>query len=156
MYIHLIADVDADYDNLCVGYTVTSEDGIQLYTSYNIDYCQDGIFNLSKGRLHLRTQLPQRTLNEGRYSINVNANFYLGRWMFDSGAGAPRISFEIRGGLSESPRYVSAREGILALVLPWQIVEAAPEAKYASAQLNGIASALSIEAAASGSRNAGV
>ena len=67
--------------------------------------------------------------------------------MFDSGAGAPGISFEIRGGLSESPRYIRAREGMLALVLPWQIVQAEPEAKYVSAQLNGVASALSIESA---------
>ena len=154
VYIHLIADVDADYDNLCVGYTVTSEDGIQLYTSYNIDNCQDGIFSLDRGRVHLRTQLPRRTLNEGRYSVHMNANFYLGPWMFDNGAGAPRISFEIRGGLSESPRYVSAREGMLALVLPWEVIGPASKAKYASAQPNGMTSALSIEPAASGNCDA--
>ena len=69
--------------------------------------------------------------------------------------GAPRISFEIRGGLSESPRYVSAREGMLALVLPWEVIGPASKAKYASAQLNGMTSALSIEPAASGNCDAG-
>ena len=50
VYIHLVADVDANYDNLCVGYTVSSEDGTQLYTSYNIDCCQGGIFQSGQGK----------------------------------------------------------------------------------------------------------
>ena len=87
-YVHLIADVGADYNNLCIGYTVTSDDGVQIYTSCNIDCSQDGNYDLAKGRVHLRTPLPRRTLNEGRYFVRMNANFHHGRWMFDAGAGA--------------------------------------------------------------------
>lgn len=119
-YIYIVADVDEEYSNLCVGYTLSSEDGLTIYTSYSIDFPEKYQPVIRKGRVRLRSPLPQRTLNEGKYYVELIANFYPRGWMFEPGAGRPRVSFEIRGGLSDSPKYTRPRAGVLALVLPWE------------------------------------
>src|SRR5262249_38168496 len=104
------------------GYTIYSEDNVELYTSYSIDTGNEALSHLSDGIVHLRSKLPERTLNEGRYFVEVIANIYNRKWLMKPGSGWPRMAFEIRGGLSDSRKWMTARNGVLVLVLPWEFV----------------------------------
>jgi lipopolysaccharide transport system ATP-binding protein len=126
-YLYITAGVTGNYTNISVGYTIFSEDGTEIYTSYSIDTGNEALSHLSDGIVHLRTKLPERTLNEGRYFAEVIANIYNKKWLLEPGSGCPRIAFEIRGGLSDSPKWTTARNGVLALVLPWEFVPASRE-----------------------------
>ena len=105
---------------LAVGYGLYTEDGQPLWQSYQTDEASDRWPVLEKGLIRLRSTLPARLLNEGRYRIEYICRLHNRMWLAEPGANVASIHFEIQGGLSESPFWMQARGGVLAPVIPWR------------------------------------
>ncbi|GAG99704.1 unnamed protein product [marine sediment metagenome] len=69
----------------------------------------------------LRTKIPRRFLNEGKYRIELLASLYNRCWIFEPCKNAPTITITIQGNLSDSPYWMVKRPGILAPVNDWEI-----------------------------------
>jgi lipopolysaccharide transport system ATP-binding protein len=104
---------------LIIGYALYTEDGELLWWSYHSDEAPDRWPLIEKGNMRLRSALPRRLLNEGGYRIEYISGLYFRGWFAEPGTGVAAIHFEIQGGLSDSPHWIIAREGLLAPVLPW-------------------------------------
>jgi lipopolysaccharide transport system ATP-binding protein len=105
---------------LSVGYGLYTEDGQPLWHSYQTDEASDRWPTLEKGLVRLRSTLPARLLNEGRYRIEYLCCLHKRMWLAEPGANVASIHFEIQGGLSESPFWMQARGGVFAPVIPWR------------------------------------
>lgn len=103
---------------LTMGYALYDSNGHLLYWSYTTDTKEDQWPALSLGRVRLKSPLPMRLLNEGAYSIECIGGLHFRQWFYAPGKG-PSVSFNIQGGLSDSPLWTVARQGILAPVLSW-------------------------------------
>ncbi len=105
---------------LTVGYALFSNDGTLLYWSYQTDCVDDRWGGFPKGKIKLRSRLPQRLLNEGSYRIELIGGLHFRQWLFEPGASNPEVCFELRGGLSTSPYWMVRRPGMLAPDLNWE------------------------------------
>jgi len=105
---------------LIIGYFLYREDGYALWRSYHTDEAPKMWPTLKIGLTQLRTSLPLRLLNEGRYRIEFISGIHYIKWFHEPGANVASIVFEIQGGLSDSPHWVIARNDLLAPVLHWQ------------------------------------
>jgi lipopolysaccharide transport system ATP-binding protein len=105
---------------LAVGYGLYTEDGQSLWYSFQTDEASHRWPVLEAGLIRLRSTLPARLLNEGRYRIEYICRLHNRMWLAEPGANVASIHFEIQGGLSESPFWMQARGGILAPVMPWR------------------------------------
>ena len=103
---------------LTMGYALHDSDGHLLYWSYTTDTKEEQWPTLSLGRVRLKSLLPMRLLNEGAYSIEIIGGLHFRQWFYAPGKG-PSVSFNIQGGLSDSPLWTGPRQGILAPVLSW-------------------------------------
>jgi lipopolysaccharide transport system ATP-binding protein len=121
-YVYIEGIARSVRSDLEIGYKLYSNDNRALYSTYQLDSGIRAMLHLRPGRFTIRSALPQRILNEGRYFLELSASFYEKEWIIRPGENAPRIEFEIRGGLSDSPTWIRPREGMLALVIPWEVV----------------------------------
>jgi lipopolysaccharide transport system ATP-binding protein len=124
-YVYLDVEVNRATSDLMLGYAIFSESNIELYHSYQTDAEPHRCLNIKNGRVQLRSMLPQRLFNEGTYYVELGAHFHNRAWIVRPGANAPRIAVEIKGEISDSPMWITAREGILAPVLSWESVPGA-------------------------------
>lgn len=97
------------------------EDGTLLYMSYIKDQQESEWTPLNLGDFHVTVTLPKRLLNEGKYQIEVVSGLHYRKWFIEPGTG-PNVSLEIAGGLSDSPLWITKRQGILAPVLNWKSI----------------------------------
>lgn len=104
--------------SLTMGYALYGSDGQLLYWSYTTDAKKENWPILSLGRTHLKSPLPMRLLNEGAYNIECIGGLHFRQWYYTPGKG-PSVAFNVQGGLSDSPLWTVARQGLLAPVLPW-------------------------------------
>lgn len=116
-------EMEVDIHKLCSGITIgysmfLEEEGDELYWSYHTDQEEEAWPRLELGKIKLRSKFPNHFLNEGKYRIEMNASIHCQQWLIAPRTG-PRISFEIKGGLSNSPLWQMRRPGILAPLLPW-------------------------------------
>lgn len=107
--------------NLQIGYGLFTGDMDLLYLSTNLDQPEASWVELTKGPVRLTSQIPARLLNEGEYRVGLFLSLYRRRSICEPGVKGPTLSFEIRGGLSDSPCLVVRRAGHLSPVLPWQV-----------------------------------
>jgi lipopolysaccharide transport system ATP-binding protein len=103
---------------LQIGYAIYAEDGELLWWSYHTDTTPENWPSLHLGRVCLRSAVPRRLLNEGRYRIEFVSCLHLREWI--SQPGGPFIVFDIHGGFGESPLWMESRKSRLAPVLRWQ------------------------------------
>jgi lipopolysaccharide transport system ATP-binding protein len=104
---------------LSVGYALHSSDGRMLYWSLFTDSEEHAWPNLELGLCRLKSRIPPRLLNEGEYKLELMLGLHYREWLVEPGKNAPSISLSIRGGLSDSPYWISRRPGELAPVLEW-------------------------------------
>lgn len=102
------------------GFVLCDAAGQTLFWSLSTDAKHDDWPKLEKGVYVLRTELPTQLLNEGSYEIHLVARLLWKEWLAEPHGDAPSVTFEVRGGLSESPHWVEARPGLLAPRLAWQ------------------------------------
>lgn len=101
------------------GIILYDEEGQILFMSYHYDMAENYWPVLKEGPFSLKALLPQRMLNEGKYTIQLIAGLKSIRWYFGPGAVNVYRSLSIVGGLSDSPIWHEKRQGVLAPVLHW-------------------------------------
>lgn len=105
---------------LSVGFVVYTENSDILLWSISTDRPEQEWPRIDTGEVELRCSLPRRLLNEGIYRLEINAGLHFREFICRPGHNTPAIYFEIRGGLSDSPYWLSARPGLLAPEWQWQ------------------------------------
>ncbi len=106
---------------LTIGYAIYSEENNLMYWSYQTDEEENQWPKLSTGSFVLRSKLPKRFLNEGKYRIELIASLHFREWICNPGISSPYIYIDIKGGLSNSPYWMVRRPGVLAPVIKWEI-----------------------------------
>jgi lipopolysaccharide transport system ATP-binding protein len=76
---------------------------------------------LKRGDIRLECEIPAHFLNEGSYRVELFLGLHHERWICEPGVSAPSVSFEIQGGLSDSPFWVERRPGTLGPLLDWTV-----------------------------------
>ncbi len=106
---------------LQVGYALYDENNNLLFwTNFNDDQ-EENWPKLSKGKFCFSGLIPKRYLNEGLYRIEPMVSMYYRDWIIQPSVNAPMLYFEIKGGLSDSPYWLTRRPGILAPLLNWSV-----------------------------------
>jgi lipopolysaccharide transport system ATP-binding protein len=106
--------------DLVLGYAIYTQEGQLLYWSLHTDVYDEGVSNFRKGHQLLRSKIPKKFFNEGTYKIELLGGIHGVKWFFEPGGSVPSIILEIRGGLSNSPYWLSRRPGILAPEICWE------------------------------------
>jgi lipopolysaccharide transport system ATP-binding protein len=107
--------------NIQLGYGLFTDDMDLLYISTNLDQPETSWVDLQKGSFRLTSNIPARLINEGKYRVGLWFSLYRRKRYCDPGDKGPLLSFEVAGGLSDSPCLVVRRPGYLAPVLDWQV-----------------------------------
>lgn len=105
-----------NHSALCIGFDVYNEENTLLYRSLATDDKEINWPKLEVGINRLVCWLPNHFFNEGKYRIHLNVSLHCIRWLYDPTENPPSITFTIKGGLSNSPYWYSARPGLLAPV----------------------------------------
>jgi lipopolysaccharide transport system ATP-binding protein len=105
---------------LCIGFDLYNEENILLFRSLATDRSEEDWPNLEIGVNKLVCWLPKHFFNEGKYRVVLNVSLHYIKWLFDPMQNSPTIVFTIKGGLSNSPYWYSARPGLLAPILKFE------------------------------------
>lgn len=119
-FIEIIANINTLHAALTIGYCLYTEDGQQLYWSYQTDTDKEQWPELKKGVNAIRSELPKRLLNEGAYKIELIGGIHFVKWLFEPRKDNPMIDVTIHGGLSDSPYMTHKRATLLAPILKWE------------------------------------
>lgn len=122
-YVQIQAKIDTLNSALTIGYCIYTEDGQQLYWSYQTDTSQDKWPLLRKGNNNLLCKIPTRLLREGNYRIEIIGGLHFIKWLFEPGNNNPEITIEVRGGVSDSPYYLHSRPTLISPVLEWKNID---------------------------------
>jgi lipopolysaccharide transport system ATP-binding protein len=107
--------------NLQVGYGIFTDDMDLLYWSTNLDQPESSWIEWQRGSCRLTSRIPARFLNEGKYRVGLYLSLFRRRWFCEPGVKGPTLTFEILGGLSDSPCLVNRRPGYLSPVFEWKV-----------------------------------
>jgi lipopolysaccharide transport system ATP-binding protein len=121
IHVWIEGEIDQQDVALSVGYALYDEGGILLYWSAQTDVAENLWPRLTRGRNVLRSRIPPRVLNQGKYRLELIAGLYYRQWISSPGANAPVIELSIQGGLSDSPYWMEKRPGLLAPVCSWTL-----------------------------------
>ena len=77
---------------------------------------------LNRGACLLRARIPRRLLNQRNYRVELLAAIHYRVWLLEPGVNAPFIYFQLQGGLSDSPHYMTRRPTLLAPIIDWQLL----------------------------------
>lgn len=102
-----------------IGYRVKNEENEIVYTSFHYDDKEEEWPKIELGLFKIKSILPKRLLNEGAYTVELIAGIRQRAWFIGPGKAQVFFSFEVRGGLSDSPIWHTKREGIIAPVIKW-------------------------------------
>jgi len=106
--------------SLEMSFFVYDEENNLIFTSSSTDLDKN-LWPLNKtGENLIICEIPKRLLNEGKYKVQFFTSLYRKEWIIDPGKYDISIYFEIKGGLSNSPHWLSKRDGIIAPVLVWK------------------------------------
>jgi lipopolysaccharide transport system ATP-binding protein len=120
-WVHIEAEIAARDPSLTIGYAIYTETNELLYWSYLTDVEESRWPELPLGRCILRSQIPQRFLNEGVYRIDLLGGLHFRSWLFPPESNGPAVYLSIQGGLSDSPYWMMKRPGPLAPVIAWDV-----------------------------------
>lgn len=120
-YVNIKFNYKKDHAAFCIGYAAYTDSGDCLYWSYTTDVEESRWIHFNIGENLIRSKLPNHFFNEGNYTIRVIASLHFIEWFLHPDT-APFLEIVIRGGLSKSPYWYMAREGICAPVLEWEKV----------------------------------
>ncbi len=110
--------------DLCIGFALYTMQGDVVCESYQTDTRQDQWPKLSIGENKMICWLPAHFLNEGEYRLEMLCGLYYKEWILNPGRkNGPTVTFEIKGGLSESPNWLLIRPGITAPVLNFTLLD---------------------------------
>lgn len=119
MWVQIEAIIEQIDPSLTIGYALYNENDILLYWSYQTDCDESEWLKIYPGKWRLKSKIPPRFLNEGKYRIDLIGGLHFRKWLFEPLHDVPSISFSIQGGLSDSPLWITKRPCVLAPVFPW-------------------------------------
>ena len=120
-YVFIEAEIRQLDPSLTVGYAIYTDEGVPMFWSYQTDAAESQWPQLKTGRCKLRGLIPGRFLNEGVYRLELIGGLHCRQWLFEPGKEPPSIFLQIQGGLSDSPLWMTKRQGLLAPVLKWSL-----------------------------------
>jgi lipopolysaccharide transport system ATP-binding protein len=120
LFVVIRADVRELDPALSVGFALFNQDSQLLLWSLTTDAPEERWPRLERGLVELRCALPRRLLNQGSYRLELNCSLHCREWLARPGFNSPAVHFEIQGGLSDSPYWLYAREGVLAPEWTWE------------------------------------
>jgi lipopolysaccharide transport system ATP-binding protein len=107
---------------LTVGFAIYSNSGALLWWTTQFDTPEKKWPKLKPGKQTFVAWIPPHTLNEGSYRCDLIVSIHWKKWISEPVVNAPSITFEIRGGLSDSPYWQEARPGLMAPVLSFSSI----------------------------------
>ena len=107
---------------LNIGVAVYDESDELLFWTFTTDQPEPMWPKMPAGPVKLAATIPARFLNEGAYRIELLASLHFRAWILEPRTNVPSVRFVIRGGLSDSPYWLTKRPGQLAPVLVWNLV----------------------------------
>ena len=119
VWLQIEGVVQQSNPSLTIGCAVYDNDSELLFWSYQTDQPEENWPKLKIGKNTFRCNLPPHLLNEGTYRIEFLAKLNFQEWLFKPGKDTPTITIAIRGGLSNSPLWITKRPGLLAPIFEW-------------------------------------
>ena len=116
-------DVDQLNIALTVGFAIYSSGGELLFWSLHTDFPQEKWPQIRLGHNRLVAWIPEHFLNEGNYRVELILSLHFQQWLSQPGLNAPSFEISIRGGLSQSPYWIMARPGLLAPIIPFEVID---------------------------------
>lgn len=86
-------------------------------TPFDVEYEKWPLISIGKNRF--MTRIPSHFLNEGIYHIKILSALHNRQWILDPSQDTPKVSFEIKGGLSNSLYWYEKRPCELAPIFEW-------------------------------------
>jgi lipopolysaccharide transport system ATP-binding protein len=119
-WVRIEGDIGTIDAALQIGYALFTDEGKPLYCTLHTDVEEAAWPKPVLGGNVFRSRLPQRFLNEGTYRIELMTSLYYRTWITQPGVKAPRLNFQIEGGFSDSPYWMTRRAGDVAPVIEWR------------------------------------
>jgi lipopolysaccharide transport system ATP-binding protein len=123
MFVNIECEIRQLDAALTIAYYIADEDSRVLYCSNQIDMREEDWPKLHAGKNHLRTRIPKRFLNEGDYRLFIDSSIHQQRFIVPPDTDNINIYLSIKGGLSDSPYWTYKRQGVVAPVLKWDLVD---------------------------------
>ena len=116
-------DLTALDSSFTAGFDLASIDGVVVFRSYMTDADEDAGQNLRVGRNVIRCTIPPGLLNSGRYLVNLRIGLHWVRWIVYND---DVLQFDVIADHGDSLFLNDqARPGVVAPILPWEVVEVA-------------------------------
>jgi lipopolysaccharide transport system ATP-binding protein len=119
VWVNIVGEVRKLDPALYFGIGVFSEAEQLLFGSTFVDGPPDKWPEIKVGTNLLKCRLPKHTLNEGTYKMEIHGGLLHKEFYLEPGKNNPKIYFDIKGGLSESPYWREKRLGLFAPLLEW-------------------------------------
>jgi lipopolysaccharide transport system ATP-binding protein len=119
VYLEIVGETTSLDSALTIGYNLCNENSESLYWSYHTDSAELKSPKIKVGTNKLLSRLPLEILNEGKYFIEPIGGLHFIKWLYEPGKTSISLSFEVFGGLSESPLYQHSRPTMIAPILLW-------------------------------------
>jgi homopolymeric O-antigen transport system ATP-binding protein len=120
LFVVIRANVKQLDPALRTGFVMFNQDSQHLLSSFATDGPEATWPQLEIGEVEIRCPLPRRLLNEGTYRLELNCSLQHREWIAQPGHNSPSIYFTIRGGFSDSPNWLRARQGLIAPEWRWE------------------------------------
>jgi lipopolysaccharide transport system ATP-binding protein len=102
------------------GFDLATIDGVVVFRSYLTDHDDDAGLKLKPGRNAIRCTIPAGLLNSGRYLVNLRIGLHWIKWIVHSD---DVLQFDVIADHGESLFLNDqARPGVVAPILPWEVV----------------------------------
>ena len=106
--------------SLVVGFALYNQEGILLFWTLHTDQTESKWPQLTKGINELYAWIPPHILNEGIYKVKPISAIHFAQWIINPENTPIEVKFEIKGGLSDSPNWLSARQGVMAPIIDFK------------------------------------
>ena len=124
LYVEIEGEIKEPSSDLCVGYSMNTQEGNLLYWTYQNDQASSkNELPVLSGHVCLRSRVPLEILNTGEKRLDLSVLLYNKKWIVQPGSGEqPKISFNIEGPINPSPYCVLRRSGDVAINGTWELV----------------------------------
>ncbi len=118
--VNIEFDVKEVHPALAIGYKLYSASNELIYISNTTDDREDNWVKIKEGYNLIHSPIPAKFLNEGEYRVELICSLNNIERIVEAEKDNIKIFFSIEGGLSNSPYWLVARDGILAPVMEWK------------------------------------
>ncbi|MEM0966792.1 MAG: polysaccharide ABC transporter ATP-binding protein [Verrucomicrobiota bacterium] len=121
LYVEIQFDVAVEEPRLIVGIELRDENARTVFSSTHTDSQGTDPTRIGAGRQTLRVCIPRHFLNEGIYLVKLRASLFKKVWLVNPATDSIEFSFQVQGGLSDSPYWHKRRDGPVAPILNWEL-----------------------------------